>query len=1107
MSAVNNQTAAKTTDKLWNTRVRDFFKDILKKPSPQPPTLEKQSFIEKYAHILYILLGFLIPFLLMFFSFKVMGVSPYGDKQILVTDLWHQYYPFLVDYQSKLKAGESLLWSWTSGGGTNYVALIAYYLASPLNFFSVLVPAESLREFLFVITCVKIGCAGMFFSLFLHITFKRRDISIAAFGILYALCAFIMGYYWNVIWLDSVAILPLVVAGAFCLLRDGKFKLYIISLAVSILANYYIGLFICAAVLIVSIGYSLVELKGWKKLVKDFFKMAGCSIVAIMMTALLTLPAYFALGHAYSSSNSFPEKFAVNMGVTADFGGVLDGICRTISNSVAFVQPTAKEGLPNVYTGVITIFLAILFFFCSKIKRRERIFCGMMLLFFLTSFVVRQLDYIWHGFHFPNMLPYRFSFLYSFMLIYMAFRVFMYIDHVKIASVIAAICGFLIYLYIAGIHYADANIAVSSLFRTPAEGEAEIDPITLSGWIGMIMAAWILLYALRYRLPRLFTALGATAISITTLVFIQNLYKKLDVSALKPQNNTVVDGAAAPASDNIPTIITIVFIVLTVAIAVFLLSRLNANNTGLKTVVSVVLVLLALFEGLFSAATGVRTVSVTDATSYPLGTNSSADAAAYIRELEKDNVDIARAEVTRYHTLNDNALLGINGISMFNSMVNMPITNYMERFGICGWIASNRYTYMESSPFTDMMLNLKYLIDPYYGSYRDSIHYDKIYVASAPKAGAPAIVMQNRYYLPMGFMVNADLLKYKANDPVGFINSVAHTNFTADYVAVSDNPIDNQNKFFRLATGFDSDLYEPLTISSAEAGATGGEINLVSGDKYGYNSSSTNPSFKLNANAPHAGTALAYATGSGVEDVNIYINDNYIGHFGTKRPLIMMIGDVKQGDKITVEPKASNTSSGSITCDIVMLNEDLFRRAHDQFARSVLDAEAVSGTRLSGTINAVEDGLFYTSIPYVTGWRAYVDGKEVEITPVGDAMLAFELSAGEHTIDLRYSPEGFKLGVVVSVLGLLIFILMILAVWQKKRLLPVWNRAASKVKGVLPKRAAKSAIPDATAVSDADDSADPVESDEDISPEEPAEESAEDDPTDISDEPADDSVT
>ena len=1084
MSDVTNK-SAKTAP--FSKTVRDFFRDSLKKPVYTPPTLRKESSIEKYAHIFYIFLAFLIPFLLMFFAFKVMGVSPYGDKQILVTDLWHQYYPFLVDYQAKLKAGESLLWSWTSGGGTNYVALIAYYLASPLNFLSVLVPADQLREFFFVILCVKIGLAGMFYAVFLRISFKRKDISITAFGIMYALCAFMMGYYWNIIWLDSVALLPLVAAGAYALLKDGKFKLYIISLALSILANYYIGLFICFFVLLASIGYSLVAFTGFKKIVKDFFKMAGCSLVAIMLTAALTVPAYFALGHAYSSANSFPEKFAVNIGSTPDFAGVLEGIAKTISNSVAFVQPTAKEGLPNVYTGVITIFLAILFLFCSKIKRRERIVCGVLMLFFLVSFVIRQLDYIWHGFHFPNMLPYRFSFLWSFVMIYMAFRVFMYIDYLKLSSVLGGIAGFFVYLYIAGIYIKDANVNLTTLFKPVEEGQSEIDPILLSGWIGMILAAWILLYVLREQLPRLVIAIGAVGISVATLVFLIDLYDKLDTGKLKTTANTqAVDGAsAAQATDSFPVVFVVIFAIVTVVVAILLMSRLNANHAIFKGVVSAVLVLLALFEGVFSASTGVQTVGVTDATSYPLGTGSTAECAAYVRELEKDNVDLARAELTRYHTLNDNAVNGVNGISMFNSMVNMPITNYMEKFGICGWIASNRYTYMQSSPFTDLMLNIKYLIDPYYGKYVDTAHYDKIYVANASVGGgAPAIVMQNRWYLPMGFMVKDDLLRYKANDPVGFVNKITNTQFTSDYVPATDNPVENQNNIFHLATGFDQDLYEPLKIESASSET--GDITPVSDNKFSFSSQSSNVSYNFTATVPHDGTALAYVEGSGVEDTNLYINNSYLGHYGTKRPLIMMFGDVKAGDVIKAEAKTSGSSSGTMTCNLVMLDENMFEKAYQQFSASVLDAEKVSGTELTGTINAVEDGLFYTSIPYVTGWRAYVDGEEVEITPVGDAMLAFKLAKGEHTVSLKYSPEGFTVGIVISLAGLLIFILMILAAWKKKRLLPVWNGAAAKVKGVIPgmKKAPAAIAPDVTAV--VDDDKETADSDEEDAPDEDA---------------------
>ena len=77
-----------------------------------------------------------------------------------------------------------------------------------------------------------------------------------------------------------------------------------------------------------------------------------------------------------------------------------------------------------------------------------------------------------------------------------------------------------------------------------------------------------------------------------------------------------------------------------------------------------------------------------------------------------------------------------------------------------------------------------------------------------------------------------------------------------------------------------------------------------------------------------------------------------------------------------------------------------------------------NGAKMEGTINSNRDGLFYTSVPYEKGWRAYVDGQEVEITPVGGSLLAFPLSKGEHSIVLKYAPNGFWPGLAVSLVCL-----------------------------------------------------------------------------------------
>lgn len=44
--------------------------------------------------VFYFLLSFLIPAAIMTLAFADNGIHPFGDRQMLVVDLWHQYFPF-----------------------------------------------------------------------------------------------------------------------------------------------------------------------------------------------------------------------------------------------------------------------------------------------------------------------------------------------------------------------------------------------------------------------------------------------------------------------------------------------------------------------------------------------------------------------------------------------------------------------------------------------------------------------------------------------------------------------------------------------------------------------------------------------------------------------------------------------------------------------------------------------------------------------------------------------------------------------------------------------------------------------------------------------------
>ena len=367
-------------------------------------------------------LAFLIPFLGMLFVMLISGYEPFGQYSMLYSDMYHQYYPFFVEFRRALLRGEGLLYSWNVGLGMDYLGLISYYLASPLNLLSILVPEGLLLEFFSLLMPVKLGLAALFFAVFLKNIFRKNDYSISVFGGFYGLCAWALGFQWNIMWLDTFALLPLVVLGTVFLLRDGKFVLYTLSLFLSVFSNYYIGFFVCIFIFLLFFVYEICRWKEWKRFFADLARIAAFSLLAIGMTAILELPAFAALQTTQSSVNKFPEDFRLNIADSHTILGLLDAMRQVAGNMGGAIKPNFKEGLPNLYCGVGSIFLAFLYLMAKDVKRRDKICSVALLLFFNVSFIIRQLDYIWHGFHFTNMIPYRFSFLYSFVLLYMAYR-------------------------------------------------------------------------------------------------------------------------------------------------------------------------------------------------------------------------------------------------------------------------------------------------------------------------------------------------------------------------------------------------------------------------------------------------------------------------------------------------------------------------------------------------------------------------------------------------------------------------------------------------------------------------------------------------------------
>ncbi|MDO4343233.1 MAG: YfhO family protein [Eubacteriales bacterium] len=383
----------------------------VKKYEGEPSAAERSAASRKKRCIW---ISFLIPALTMFIAYIVNGVYPFGDHGVLIIDSLHQYLPFFTDFQQKLANSESLLYSFGGGLGYNMWATFAYYLASPLNFLITAVSMDHVMDFMAYLILLKIALSGAAFGWYLSERGQGKNYLPIPFACMYALSAYMIGYYFNVMWLDSVMILPLVMGGIERLTEGKSGKLFALSLFYGLYCNYYIGYMLC----LFSCLYFLAIWVGVKKFaVKEFIKsglrFAWYALLSGGMAAVVLVPAYLALGITESASNSFPSKVKF----------YTDGITQWTGH-FALVEPINiyddQSGV-NIYCGVIILILIFLYILDKEIRFTERVSRVVLMGILLLSMNFNMLNYIWHGFHTQNGLPNRFAFLYIGLILVMGF--------------------------------------------------------------------------------------------------------------------------------------------------------------------------------------------------------------------------------------------------------------------------------------------------------------------------------------------------------------------------------------------------------------------------------------------------------------------------------------------------------------------------------------------------------------------------------------------------------------------------------------------------------------------------------------------------------------
>lgn len=624
------------------------------------------------------------------------------------------------------------------------------------------------------------------------------------------------------------------------------------------------------------------KLKG-SIFLRSGFTFTFSSIAAAGLVAASLIPTFFILKNCSATSSTFPTDYK-------SYYSIFDFLANHLASVNPTIRSSGEDVLPNVYCGIATVILVPLYLFTKSIPLKEKVANVALLGIFYFSFNVNYLNYIWHGFHYPNDLPYRFSFMYSFILLIIAYKAFTRLNEFTGRQILGA---------------------------------------------GVSVMAFIIL----------------------------------------------VQEIGSKNVEEISILISIIFVV-----TYCLVFALMKDTRYQKSAVAVLLLCCVIGE---VACANTDRYSMDQPKSNFVGDYS--DFKALKEELDEyDGSDSYRMDLTYNRARMDPAWYGYNGVSTFSSMAYERLSNVQSDLGMYGNYI-NSYTYHLQTPVYNMMHSLKYIVDN-----DENVTVSDDYYTELMSQGK-FTAYENEYYLPIGFAVNPEI---------------------KDWYTDLNNPFTVQSDWFEYSTGV-ADVYGMMDISEIQY-YNMDEITsgLDTGDIYYTKSGSGDGDLTFVLTVPETKHCYLYVNSYDFDSIVITKDGKDFTQY-TDEPYIYDLGIVTPEEEVLVLISIEDSDYGYIDFYPYYVNDDKLNEGYEILQSRQLNVESFEETKITGTVSSDTDAVFFTSIPYDKGWTVKLDGVEIAeedyIAIADGAYLAFNLPAGEHTVEISFMPQGLILGVCISV--------------------------------------------------------------------------------------------
>lgn len=857
-------------------------------------------------------LSFLLTGLIMLISYFAFGVYPIGNQSVLSLDLNGQYIYYYDHMYDVLYGGESIFYSWSRNLSGEWMGIIGYYLGSPFNFIVWLFPRSSILDGMLTMMCVKVGAIALCMSIYLSRAKSFKKLTVIVFSICYALCSYTIVQTMNPMWLDGVMILPIICLGIERFVDQGRFRLLVFAWVYAFVTCFYIGYMLAIFSVIYFFLYMVITKtqEAREQFFKKAFMILGLGVVSIMISAFMLIPVYESLSYgkfAFSTPDySLKENFPL-----------IELLDKILPNSYDTVR---MSGLPFLYCGVITVLLLPAYFFHGKIRRSERISYAAVMLLLVLCMYIRPVDMLWHGGQMPNWLPYRYSFILSFLM----------------------------------------TVCAASAFDRLREINTKCIGITAAAWFGIMV------------------------------------YQESMDNFVEDLNN------GRDTLNNFTTILPAMIILFTVAaVVVQMRHRFNYELRKNRTkIYSFILLGVVAFETGYNTIGQIYTqhkdITYSNNPSYMEVIPPIRDK---VNEIKEEDDGFYRIEKLFFRTVNDPLAANMYGLSHSSSTLNSKPIDLLKRLG---FTAKSHYTrYSGATLITSSLFGVKYELTTANNDTKDL------------RNGLPITATKNDFALP---------ICYLGESAVSELHLTQYNPFTAQ-TELLNTLIGKDYQYYTRITDYE---FNPVNVTQS---STTDDHRI-----YRQIDTKINASLTYNIKAPKAGKLYMYLPSTYERAINITVNGESKGkYFEGDNNYMKLLGEFNEGQRVDVVLTLERDVLYFREAEFAVIDEEAVRTGLNELKAINSDTVCTqpNATTVKTEVSCEKDMTFFTTIPVEKGWTVYVDGVKTEWNETVDSLISVPLTAGKHTVEMKFTTAGYPAAVIISAAGVIIFVGLVI-LWLKR---------------------------------------------------------------------------